>query len=390
MELTLWRWSIGVQVSSLLIIAAFFLVLQRSLPRDAIASWVRGWVFNLVALVVALLFWTIETPPGTRPFAFFLFMSAKNLAGLYLVQGAWSLHRPGARIVGRRQVFLAAALLPLLGAWAFTTIDLLGTGEQLLIGLLFVPVGIALLRSRDVALAWLAVGFLARGSLCLVEAAAYASRIAPDTWVPADLRPRIGAFLAAHSSFDTGTEWLLALGFVLAMSLRAQQELRSTIRELHGAQEGLRRLVDHDPLTALSNRRALPGVLRSAQPDGATLLFFDLDDFKRINDELGHQAGDRSHQRFAEALRESFRPNDAFVRFGGDEFLVVAPGLERSLADTRVASLRRRLASPEGGHPALCFSVGIAELGAGGQPEEALRVADELMYAAKARRAAFA
>lgn len=386
MELTLWRWSIGVQITSLALIAAFFLVLQRSLPRDAIGSWVRGWVFNFLALAAALAFWMMRTTPATRPFAYFLFMAPKTLAVLYLVQGAWSLHRPGARLVAWPQLLVAAVVFPLFGAWAFTTIDLLGTGQQLFIGLMFVPTGIALLRSGDRALAWLAVGFLVRGGLCLVESFAYASQLAPDAVFSPPFRAKVATFLAVHSSFDTGAEWLLALGFVLALSLRAQRELHSTISELHEAQEGLRRLVDRDPLTALSNRRALPGVLRSAQPEGAILLFFDLDDFKKVNDEMGHETGDRSLQRFADALRESFRPNDAFIRYGGDEFLVVAPGLDRALADERVAALRKRLASPEADRPGLHFSVGIAELGAGGRPEEALRVADQLMYAAKASR----
>ena len=69
---------------------------------------------------------------------------------------------------------------------------------------------------------------------------------------------------------------------------------------------------------------------------------------------------------------------------------MVAPGLERDLAEARVASLRRRLLTSEGGHPGLQFSVGIATLGAGGRPEEALRAADELMYAAKPGRASTA
>jgi diguanylate cyclase (GGDEF)-like protein len=388
MELILWRWSIGVQISSLALIVAFFLILQRSLPRNAISSWVRGWVYNFLAISVALAFWLIEPTPRLQQVAFFLFMAGKSLSVLYLVQGAWSLHRPNARLVGPPQWVVGGLLFPLFGAWAFTTIDLLGVGQQLFTGLMFVPTGVALLRSRDGGLAWLGGGFVARGALALVEGAAYATELAPEGLLHPAFRAGVGTFLAVHSSFDTGAEWLLALGFVLAISLRAQGELQTTITELHEAQQGLRRLVDHDPLTALLNRRALPSVLRAAQPEGASLLFFDLDDFKLVNDAHGHEAGDRILRRFADALRESFRPDDSFIRYGGDEFLVVAPRLERGLAEERVESLRRRLADGAGDGARLNFSVGIAELAAGGRPEDALRAADELMYTAKTTRSA--
>ncbi|MEO5761022.1 MAG: GGDEF domain-containing protein [Vicinamibacteria bacterium] len=386
MELTLWRWSIGVQLSSLALIVAFFLVLQRSLPRHAISSWVRGWVFNIIALAVALAFWMYPPADATRPLAYFLFMFPKNVAVLYFVQGAWSLHRPGSRLVGPPQLLVGGLLFSLLGGWLFRSVEMLGAGQQLFVGLMFVPTGIALIRVRDRALDWLATGFLVRGGLCLVEAFGYMLQMAPPEFLSAADRASLGTFIAVHSSFDTGAEWLLALGFVLAISLRAQRELQASILELHTAQDGLRRLVDHDPLTALSNRRALPGILRAAQPEGATLLFFDLNDFKEVNDAHGHEVGDRCLQRFAEALRDSFRPHDGFVRYGGDEFLVVAAGLDKDLADVRVDALRLRLAAEAATGPKLDFSVGISELPPGGRPEDALREADSLMYAAKTGR----
>jgi diguanylate cyclase (GGDEF)-like protein len=384
MELTLWRWSLGVQILSLSLILAFFLALQRSLPRDAIASWVNGWVFNFMALGTALGYWLLEPAPGWRAVAFFLFIAFKTLAVLYIVQGAWSLHRPRMRLVGAPQLVVAGMVFPLFGAWAFTSIGLLGTGQQLFLGLMFVPTGIALLRSRDPALRWLAAGFVVRGGIALVESFAYASQLLPDSLLPPDLGRSIGIFLAVHSSLDSGADWLLALGFVLAISLRAQRSLQNSIEELRLTQGDLRRLVDHDPLTALLNRRALPGILRAAQPEGATLLFFDLDDFKLINDRHGHVEGDRCLQQFARVLKECFRPDDSFVRYGGDEFLVIAVGLDRPLADGRVDELRRRLASGEKTEPALRFSVGVSHLAPGARPEDALREADRLMYAAKA------
>ena len=117
----------------------------------------------------------------------------------------------------------------------------------------------------------------------------------------------VGTFLAVHSSFDTGAEWLIALGCVVRHADRTQRRLQQSNTELLAVQEDLRRLIDRDPLTALSNRRALPEVFRAVQPQGATLVFFDLDGFKRINDEHGHSAGDDCLKRFAAALLDLFR-----------------------------------------------------------------------------------
>jgi diguanylate cyclase (GGDEF)-like protein len=391
MELTLWRWSLGVQVSSTLLVTAFFLALQRSLPKGSITAWVRGWVFNSVALGIALFSWIFFTPAtnGTA-LALFLYLATKTLAVMYLVQGAWALAQPGQKVMGPAHFIVGGLVYPLFVAGVLNWFNLIGAGQQLFVALMFLPTGLALVRSRDRALLWLAFGFLSRGVLCLIESTAYFIQVLPPTVAPAPLVGRTGLFLAVHSSFDSGTEWLLALGFVLALSLRAQRALESSIGELHVAQEELRRLVDHDPLTALLNRRALPGILRAAQPEGAPILFLDLDGFKRVNDELGHDIGDLSLKRFADALRESFRPDDAFVRFGGDEFIVVARGLGRELAEIRVQELRTRLAAGTGTLPRLDVSVGISELEPGGRPEDALKFADELMYSAKSQRAAVA
>jgi diguanylate cyclase (GGDEF)-like protein len=385
MELTLWRWSLAVQVSSTLLVTAFFLALGRSLPEGAITAWIRGWVLSFAALCVAFGSWMFDPPPSVQPLALFLYLAPKTLGVLYLVQGAWSLVQPGRQFLGPAQVLVGGVVYPVFAGWVLTRFDLIGAGQQLFVALMFLPTGLALFRARDRALGWLAGAFVARGVLCLFESAAYVVQVIPADHLPPWLRQKTGLFLAVHSAFDSGTEWLLALGFVLALSLRSQRALEASISGLHGAQEELRRLVDYDPLTALCNRRALPGILRDAQPGGAAVLFLDLDDFKRVNDQRGHDVGDRCLKRFAKALQESFRPGDAFVRYGGDEFVVVAGGLNRELARERVEVLRSHLARAEEDLPELRVSVGISELLPGGRPDEAVRAADEAMYAAKTR-----
>jgi len=385
MELLLWRWSTAVQTTSLVMITVFFVLLARAVRLAAVRWWLLAWSCSLAALVVTVFFWYVQAGAGLFPLVASAYIAAKTAFVLFLIHGGWTLKRPGDWLVRPRYAALALVLYAAAGGLVATTIDRLGLVQHSVMGVLLAAGAVRLLeKPRPPGLSWLAAGLLLRGALSLCEAAAYGLQLVP---LPAALAAAgVRSFLAASSSFDSGAEWLLALGCVLALSERIQDELRQSNTGLLAAQEDLRRLADRDPLTALANRRQLPETFRAVRPQGALLLFFDLDGFKQINDRYGHQAGDECLRRFAGALRECFRPSDVLVRYGGDEFLVVASGLDEQGGWERVARLRDRLRFPAESGPAITFSVGAAALAPGGNPEAAVKAADESMYAAKAQR----
>jgi len=146
------------------------------------------------------------------------------------------------------------------------------------------------------------------------------------------------------------------------------------------ARDELERLAYTDPLTSLWNRTRLERALAERSDDSEpTLLYLDLDDFKTVNDSLGHTAGDELLQTIAERLREIVRPTDVVARIGGDEFAVLLErGDATSIAERIVAALRRPIAAA--GHELVVGgSIGIATSGAA----EILRHADMAMYDAK-------
>jgi diguanylate cyclase (GGDEF)-like protein len=385
--LALWRWSTAVQVSSLAIIAVFFTVLGRSVRTGELRYWVFGWIADFTALAAALAYWYFVPPASAGPLFRAVYMGSKTAFVVFLMQGAWALKHPGARLFTLRVVI--APLLVYLGCAAFLIegINEVGVMQHLTMAILF-GVGAFFLRrgSEENNLTWLTVGFLFRSVLSLLEAAGYLSARLPGILTNERLQHFVVTFMASSSAFDSGTEWFLALGCVLGLSERAQRELRRYNRDLLVAQEDLRTLADRDPLTMLANRRSLPDAFGRVERDGdgATLLFLDLDDFKLINDLHGHQVGDECLKRFAAVLAECFRPEDGIFRYAGDEFLVVARGLDVTGAEERVQKVRDRLRSKEG--PSISFSVGIAALEPGGAPEEAVKAADESMYRAKESR----
>jgi diguanylate cyclase (GGDEF)-like protein len=388
MELLLWRWSTAVQVTSAVMIAVFFAVLARSDPRAELRWWVRAWVVNLLALSVTILYWYLEPPAGVLPLVRGAYVAGKTAFLLLLLQGAAALVRPGAQLFTARQLALAAGVTGLVGAAVLDHVNKIGVGQAVIILTLLMMGAWRLFQSRDRGVRWLAVGMTIRAGLALVEAVAYASQLVSRS--PAEFTGIARGFLSAHSSFDTGGEWLIALGCVLAVAERTQAALRTQNALLLAAQDDLRRLADRDPLTGLANRRTLHDTLQRVQPHGATLLFFDLDKFKTINDLHGHHAGDECLRRFGAALRDCFRPDDAVVRYAGDEFLVIAAGLDHTSIDERVEQVRGRLRRTMGHAPQFTFSVGVADLPPGGSAQEALAAADARMYQVKAQQTATA
>jgi diguanylate cyclase (GGDEF)-like protein len=152
----------------------------------------------------------------------------------------------------------------------------------------------------------------------------------------------------------------------------------------------------HDPLTGLPNRAALrseiDGILlgRRDDDDALALLFFDLDHFKIVNDSLGHAVGDALLVEVARRLQERARHGDMLARFGGDEFVLLCPGvgstdLARRIAERMLGGLEAPIPL-EGRAFRAGASVGIVVAEVGETTAEALlRDADVAMYQAKAR-----
>lgn len=152
--------------------------------------------------------------------------------------------------------------------------------------------------------------------------------------------------------------------------------------------------LDTDPLTGIGNRRCserrlVELVARAARLcEPLAVLYMDLDEFKKVNDTLGHGVGDEVLRHFAGGVGSDLRGYDVLARIGGEEFMVVAPGLDASGA--KVLATRLRARTPRWAAPALpadwtqTVSIGIAVYPeAGDSPEALVRAADAAMYEAK-------
>ena len=187
----------------------------------------------------------------------------------------------------------------------------------------------------------------------------------------------------------------LALFETLAANASAALQfdrLEQAVFELRDLQEQLHHQAYHDPLTGLANRALFGQEVRAAlgrADDGVAVLFVDLDDFKNVNDRLGHAVGDQLLVAAAERLRRCVRGNDLVARLGGDEFamLLAQPeGVEAAALDVAERVLKAFQLPVTAGDKLLSvhLSLGIAtSRHSGGRAEDLLRDADVAMYEAK-------
>jgi diguanylate cyclase (GGDEF)-like protein len=376
---TLSRWSVGVQFGIVCLLTLFFATLARTVKLGEVRLWAMAWTADAIAIasVFVTAFLEVRLPGGRAWLA--LYAAAKTAYALLLVAGTRHHVEPGVDPPTRGWPIVAVLAIWSL-AVGFLTPRLAHAqiGESLMVGgiLCYGSVWV-LLHPRLPRSRWLGWALLVQGVLFLH----YVPMLAPLLWGGEALAP----YVTFSSFLDAGGELLVALATLVALEATSNEHLRLLNRELELSQDRLRQLVDLDPLTKLANRRALRAELQRVQPGGAAVIFIDLDSFKKINDRFGHAVGDSCLIRIAAVLTRSFRNEDATFRWGGDEFLVIAPGLDLDSAQRRIDAVRAEIARHGDGLPAVAVSAGIAMLPPGGEPDAALREADRRMYADKRR-----
>ena len=227
--------------------------------------------------------------------------------------------------------------------------------------------------------------FGSRGGL-IVSVAFYLALLA------AGVPHMIGSFAEADRSggFNAFVQFYLA-NVVILVLLYVFARLIVAYLKTHALNEASQKLAHTDFVTGIPNRRhlyaALEREISEAPEDGRELavIMFDLDHFKRINDVYGHDAGDRVLEGVARAVSDNLRAPDQLSRWGGEEFLVLAPGTDLEGAEATALRLREVVENAEFDGPAsVTASFGVAVYREGDASETLLKRADEALYEAKA------
>ena len=249
----------------------------------------------------------------------------------------------------------------------------------------------------------------------VLTAAGDSAMSGPDLWVshmhPDDLvaeRARFEDCLAGRTAVyisehrvrwrDGSWRWVAVRGMIVARDAQGTP-LRmigtmSDVSERREAEERIRYLAQHDPLTRLPNRALFSDRLQTALTrarrtgEHVALMFVDLDRFKPINDNFGHDIGDLLLKEVADRMRRCIRDSDTVARIGGDEFVVLLPATG-SVADALVVAEKIRAALAQDFHldgcrTSISSSIGVALFPEDGQDALALsKNADDAMYRAK-------
>lgn len=252
-------------------------------------------------------------------------------------------------------------------------------------------VGIALLM---VPLGYEIVRHLVRPLNKLAEAASELAGGKLDTHVPEDRLDELGDLARAFNLM--ADKLSTSHNALMEQSAELERRVQERTTALEDANRQLREVAARDSLTGLYNRRHFNDILAQLFAESAryqtdlTCMMVDLDNFKKVNDTLGHQAGDQLLTITARAIKESIRESDVPVRYGGDEFAVLLPRTTpedaRASAERLLQRFRKDIMRelPEASIVSLSIGLASRERDQPQSPTLLIQLADEALYLAKA------
>jgi diguanylate cyclase (GGDEF)-like protein len=382
------------QIGGNLLLVVLFASLARAHPRHQpyFREWTLAWLWLLAGLGGVLVQYAVPGL-GTEPWgvraANTLYQVGKLLFVTHLVAGTLNYARGVRPAAFRRRavpaVLLYAVATASVGGETLNRVVMLQTplmaGPFLLSAwlLLRLPPARRSFGSRAAGAVFAGIALL-----WVAYATAYAALGVP----PVLEQGGAAAFLLLYNSYlDLLLQMLLGYGMVVLLLEDAKREADDARAQLSLAHDRLKRASLYDALTGAHNRRAYEdGVgLEGVGAGHGTALVLDMDNLKVVNDTKGHAAGDALLCRLVETLRGCMRPADRLYRWGGDEFLLLAPGARPDDVVPPVRAALRAANVSAGEAPALQVSLGAAAFASAQDLAGAIERADRAMYEEKTR-----
>lgn len=363
-------------------LAAIFLYVSRENRDRVLQAMGYAWLFLFLALASLAAFTEIDIPFGNFPYQF---LKVLYFVALIVAADRMSHESPlGRPLVVAALVSLAVSFAIVFFAHAGSLFYAIHMGIGAVAWLL---VTVLVLRSRlgglGRPLAALLAFLTALLDLAYVVLFAFSAANA-DRPIP---------FLAYTGFYDLFLEMLFGIGLIIWAMEETERKLASVHARTLDDTVRSRRRAQLDPLTETYNRLFLDEnrPTLSRDPAGGSIVLIDMDDLKAINDQDGHEEGDKAIWTIAAAIKKLIRGDDYVIRWGGDEFLVVLPGMEEEVARKRFYMLPAKIEevrqSPRHASRAykkfLSASVGVTPYSVRVPFETAIELADKVMYERK-------
>ncbi|HEV3258167.1 MAG TPA: GGDEF domain-containing protein [Gemmataceae bacterium] len=381
-----------VQWGGIAIVTLLSFLMAQSVRRRFVDYWTLGWACLSLSLTSLLIAVSLPEPPKI----FYMVYFFAEYAFAYLFVAGCRNHAHGAHVSRRDAWALVPAVLLAVGLPYFSDRFnvLLAPHAAVLAGCWLVAYRVVrTVRSKDQRGAGTRIVSLALVMLTVD----FVQYVAVYTYGGFTGQPMPFAYLKYAPLYDLLIEVLLAFGTVILLMESVCRQLEGENHELTAASVQLQALAEKDPLSEALNRYAFYSFLQKSAnfphaTVGGCVALVDVDDFKSINDTLGHSVGDAAIRAVARSIRSVIRADDLLFRWGGDEFLILLVGLGETEARLRLTELNSALLQTSLGDTDepidLCVSYGVATFREPASLERTIELADREMYNHKQSRKA--